>query len=140
MRLALAARSISWQERQALSKARTQPACPCPEFRDKLQLQTAVAQKKRYQNGTLVSGNMDQNLRHPSCLILSHTQTAVGRHCAGLTLTPCALDALPCSTAIVASFQCAFQAAPVGMFNEALLYICLKSLLRSQVISQEVGI
>ena len=33
----------------------------------------AVAQKKRYQNGTLVSGNMDQHLRNPSCLILSHT-------------------------------------------------------------------
>ena len=29
--------------------------------------------KKRYQTGTLVSGNMDQNLRNPSCLILSHT-------------------------------------------------------------------
>ena len=29
--------------------------------------------KKRYQHGTLVSGNMDQNLRNPSCLILSHT-------------------------------------------------------------------
>ena len=32
--------------------------------------------KKRCQNGTLVSGNMDQNLRNPSCLILSHTQMA----------------------------------------------------------------
>ena len=30
--------------------------------------------KKRYQNGTLVSGNMDQNPRNPSCLILSHSQ------------------------------------------------------------------
>ena len=30
--------------------------------------------KNRYQNGTLVSGNMDQNLRNPSCLILSHIQ------------------------------------------------------------------
>ena len=30
--------------------------------------------KKQYQNGTLVSGNMDQNLRILSCLILSHTQ------------------------------------------------------------------
>ena len=29
--------------------------------------------KNRYQNGTLVSGNMDQNLRNPSCFILSHT-------------------------------------------------------------------
>ena len=32
--------------------------------------------KNRYQNETLVSGNMDQNLRNPSCLILSHTQIA----------------------------------------------------------------
>ena len=30
--------------------------------------------KNRYQNGTLLGGNMDQNLRNPSCLILSHTQ------------------------------------------------------------------
>ena len=28
--------------------------------------------KNRYHNGTLVSGNMDQNLRNSSCLILSH--------------------------------------------------------------------
>ena len=33
----------------------------------------AVAQKTGTQNGTLASGNMDQNLRNPSCLILSHT-------------------------------------------------------------------
>ena len=32
--------------------------------------------KNRYQNGTLVSGNMDQNLRNPSCSILSHTHIA----------------------------------------------------------------
>ena len=30
--------------------------------------------KNRYQNGTLVSGNMDQNPRNPSCLFLSHSQ------------------------------------------------------------------
>ena len=29
--------------------------------------------KNRYLNGTLVSGHIDQNLRNPSCLILSHT-------------------------------------------------------------------
>ena len=29
------------------------------------------------QNGTLVSANMDQNLRNPSCLILSHTQLSL---------------------------------------------------------------
>ena len=32
--------------------------------------------KTEFQNGTLVSGNMDQNLRNPSCLILSHTHMA----------------------------------------------------------------
>ena len=30
--------------------------------------------KNRYQNGTLVNGNMNQNPRNPSCSILSHTQ------------------------------------------------------------------
>ena len=30
--------------------------------------------KNWYQNGTLVSGNMDQSLRNPSCFILSHTR------------------------------------------------------------------
>ena len=34
--------------------------------------------KNRYHNGTLVSGNMEQNLRSPSCLILSHTQITYG--------------------------------------------------------------
>ena len=34
--------------------------------------------KNRYQNGTLLSGNMDQNPRNPSCLILSHT--LIGNH------------------------------------------------------------
>ena len=34
----------------------------------------AVAQKVEFQNGTLVSGNMDRNPRNPSHLILSHTQ------------------------------------------------------------------
>ena len=29
--------------------------------------------KNRYQNGTLVSGNMDQHLRNPSSFIVSHT-------------------------------------------------------------------
>ena len=29
--------------------------------------------RNRCQNGTLVSGNMDQNLRNPPCVILSHT-------------------------------------------------------------------
>ena len=35
--------------------------------------------KKRYQNRTLVSGNMDQDLRSPSCLILSHTHFSFSR-------------------------------------------------------------
>ena len=33
--------------------------------------------KNRYQNGTLVSGNMDQTLRNPSCLILSNIHTYI---------------------------------------------------------------
>ena len=33
----------------------------------------AVAEKTGAKNGTLVSGNMDQNLRNPSWLTLSHT-------------------------------------------------------------------
>ena len=33
--------------------------------------------KNRYQNGTLLSGNRDQHLRNPSCLILSRTQMEV---------------------------------------------------------------
>ena len=33
--------------------------------------------KNRCQIGTLASGNMDQNLRNPPCLILSHTQLAM---------------------------------------------------------------
>ena len=32
--------------------------------------------KNRYQNGTLVSENMDPNLQNPSCLILSHSHLA----------------------------------------------------------------
>ena len=36
--------------------------------------QNGCGSKNRYQNGSLVSGNMGQNLRNPSCLILSHTQ------------------------------------------------------------------
>ena len=36
--------------------------------------QNGCVSKKRYQNGTLVSGNMDQSLHNPSCFILSHTQ------------------------------------------------------------------
>ena len=36
--------------------------------------------KHRYHNGTLVSGNMDHNLRFASCLILSHSHFWNGRH------------------------------------------------------------
>ena len=35
--------------------------------------------KNRYQNGSLISGNMDQNLRKPSCSILSHTQMGLAQ-------------------------------------------------------------
>ena len=37
--------------------------------------------KNRYQNGTLVSGNMHQNLRNPSCSILSHSHIDVSLVC-----------------------------------------------------------
>ena len=40
-------------------------------------LKMAVAQKNGTQNETLVSGNIYQNLRNPSCLILSHSQMCV---------------------------------------------------------------
>ena len=36
--------------------------------------------KNRYRNGTLVSGNMDQNPRNPYRLILSHSQIASSSH------------------------------------------------------------
>ena len=37
-------------------------------------VQNGYGSKNRYQNGTVVSGNIDQNLRNPSSLILSHCQ------------------------------------------------------------------
>ena len=37
----------------------------------------AAAPKNPYQTGTLVSENMGQNLRNPSCFILSHTHFLV---------------------------------------------------------------
>ena len=41
---------------------------------------SGCASKNRYQDGTLVRGNMDQNLRRPSCLILSHTHLGFDPH------------------------------------------------------------
>ena len=69
-RLALSERSVSafkykssaGRMIQQLSHLNHAHAAKC------LHIHMAVAQKKTYQNGTLVSGNMDQNLRHPSCL------------------------------------------------------------------------
>ena len=52
----------------------TSPAPEAPEFEGRFFPPCGCGSKNRYQNGTLVSGNMDQNLRKPSCLILSHTQ------------------------------------------------------------------
>ena len=49
-----------WKWQGFISRCETKYPCGC-------------GSKNRYQNGTLVSGNMDQNLRNPSCLILSHT-------------------------------------------------------------------
>ena len=51
------------------------PASRSTQFRESYpQSKLAVAHKNGTQNGTLVSGNMDQNLRNPSCFILSHAQ------------------------------------------------------------------
>ena len=36
--------------------------------------QSGCGSNNRYQNGNLVSANMDQDLRNPACLILSHTR------------------------------------------------------------------
>ena len=43
-------------------------------FSRPLRTKMAAAQQTGTQNGSLVSGNMDQNLRNPPCLILSHSQ------------------------------------------------------------------
>ena len=48
--------------------------------------------KIRYQNGTLVSGNMDQHLRNPSCLILSHTHMFFSRSPSSLSVLATPLD------------------------------------------------
>ena len=45
----------------------------------KLEPTNGCGSKNRYQNGTLVSGNMDQNPHNPSCLILSHSQIPKAR-------------------------------------------------------------
>ena len=42
--------------------------------------------RNRYQNGTLVCGNMDQHLRNPSCLILSRTHFTILSHTLGRRL------------------------------------------------------
>ena len=58
----------------------------------------AVAQKTGTINETLLSGNMDQNLRNPCCLILSHTHILVQTTLAFVSQTvrqfPGALQAL----------------------------------------------
>ena len=46
---------------------------------DRIGYQGGCGSKNRCQNGTLVSGNMDQNLRNPSCLFLSHSQAGFTR-------------------------------------------------------------
>ena len=50
------------------------PRAPRPQgLARMLPIRMWVWLKNRCQNGTLLSGNVDQNLRNPSCLILSHT-------------------------------------------------------------------
>ena len=44
----------------------------------------AVAQTTGTQNGSLASGNMDQHLHNPSCLILSHSHIGTTRRPTGL--------------------------------------------------------
>ena len=53
--------------------------------------------KTRCQHGTLVSKNMDQNLRNPSCLILSHTHMSVFPSLGDQTLWPESSGTRPCS-------------------------------------------
>ena len=50
-----------------LARSRDDSGCPLKT------LLYGRGSKNRYQHGALVSGNMDQNLRNPSCFILSHT-------------------------------------------------------------------
>ena len=59
--------SGGWPRCGSQTKTHDPPSEPFAE------MNMAVAQKTGTQNGTLVSGSMDQNLRNPSCLILSHT-------------------------------------------------------------------
>ena len=58
---------------QALPKKMCSVSGPGPLGSPMNEAPYGCGSKNRYQNGTLVSGNMDQNLRSPSCLILSHT-------------------------------------------------------------------
>ena len=45
-----------------------------------------MAQKHEFQNGTLVKGTKDEDLRNPSCLIVSHTQMSkIGCKCSHIS-------------------------------------------------------
>ena len=59
---------------QATFIARAVPVCPGVPVNSIAQKPNGYGSKNRYQNGTLISGNMDQHLRNPSSLILSHCQ------------------------------------------------------------------
>ena len=59
------------------------PLCGCMWFSQLPLSHGFVARcgsKNRYQNGTLVIGNMDQNLRNPFCLLLSQSWLVELRH------------------------------------------------------------
>ena len=67
-------------------------------------------------NGTLVSGNLNQNLRNPSCLILSHTQIGFRNH---PQRSDSAIEKQPSAsikscTAPVRRFACAVNTANIG--------------------------
>ena len=65
----------SWQDRLSLKRWVLRPgdwAIPSAGY----QLPCGCGSKNRYQTGTLASGNMHQNLRNPSSLILSHTHVS----------------------------------------------------------------
>ena len=70
----------AWRAKQPSTVSNTPKGAPHPLTH------MAVAQKTGTQNGTLVSGNMDQNLRNPSYLILSHTH--IGSLCFDTQVLP----------------------------------------------------
>ena len=61
----------------------------------------AVAQQTGTQNGTLVSGNMDQTLRNPPSVILSHTHMNVDARKHQPRCKPAEIHRNPCSSPLL---------------------------------------